>query len=360
MKRILIIFICIQGAFGALFLNARFKVPKTYHGVKITPHTLYGLMPSMPHALKVKVDEWLYQLGGQDVVRQLAALSNPMAWHQKRERDANFLAQHNYKNYSSGDYVLKMPNNGHLVKIAGPKHRLLGMLATKGVVDRTLLADDAKFNELIKEHLGNDTFATYQTASRAAHHLLASELLKNRSFDYVAIPHTYVRYIPGNKKDVSDENIMLVQGYVAGQTRLSDKPDLISLLPNRAIDELYDIIVSTGIWNIKDDILVNKDGQLVLKNGLHIVGFAEYPNTSSKDFFHRNKDRFAKNQILGVKSLMHLFASDQTKIDYIKSLIEGDERLCLCGRKCGILGFIFNRTCGCACEGVQELLDFEP
>ncbi len=359
MKRILIIFICTQGAFGALFLNAQFKVPKTYHGVKITPHTLYGLMPSIPHALKIKIDEWLYQLGGQEVVRRLALLGNPAVWQQKWEDDTSMLAQHSYKNYSSDGYVLKMPN-GHLIKIAGPKHRLLSMLATKGVTDHALLSDEDQFNELVREHLAGDIFATYQTASRAAHYLLAAEFLKKRAFDYIAIPHTYVRYVPGNKKDVSDENIMLIQEYVSGQTQLVNKPELISLLPNRAIAELYDVIVATGMWNIKSDILVNKTGQLVLKNGLHVVGFEGYPNTSSKDFFHRNKERFHKNQILGVKSLMELFASDQAKINYIKSLVQDDARLCRCARKCGILGFIFNRTCGCACEGVQELLDFEP
>lgn len=360
MKRLVPQLLILSLFFMVPAVQADHHVPDSYHGVTISAHSIHDLMPSLPHAAKLRVQQWLAQ-GGKLLVDQLAQFDDPSRWQLKLQNDLALLQNAGYENLSSTSYVVRIPDTPFLFKIAGPKYRVLGMLATKGVYDESLLENDNYLHRQILQRLGHEGFATYHTAGRAAYYLLIKQLLEaKKPFQYVAVPRTYLMYIPGHKKDASDNNVMLIQEFVPGQTLLKKRPELIALLPNRAIDELYEVVVATGLWNIKDNLLVSKDGQLVFTNGLNLTGFEEYPNTSSKDFFHRNAQRFYKNQALGIKSLMQLFASDPAKVNYIKSIISSDNRLCHCGRKCGFFGSLFNRNCGCTCQEIQELLDFVP
>ncbi|MEX0849632.1 MAG: hypothetical protein WD055_05355 [Candidatus Dependentiae bacterium] len=318
-------FILFVAVFSYSWTQAANYLPNSYNGVAITPHTVYGLMPPIDTQLESKINIWLQN--NSSLVDQLLNIGNPTAWQHKWQGDSDLLKQYGYKNLSHDGYVASIPETDYLFKISGPKHQVLSMLATKGLVDEKLLQDNQYLNEQVAKRLQGQTLPTYQTASRAAYYLLLKSLLEKNRYQHLRVPETFLLFVPGHDKNVSDGNVILVQKMV---DNLHEQG--ILNISNGAIKELYEVIVLAGLWNVKDNLLVSKSGDMFITNGLHVIGFEEYPNMSSKHFFHKNKKIFDQNRIRGIKGLMDLFASDSSKIALIKELIENDNRLSDCDK----------------------------
>jgi hypothetical protein len=282
-------------------------------------------MPPIDTQLESKINIWLQN--NSNLVDQLLNIGNPTAWQQKWQTDSDLLRRHGYKNLSHDGYVANIPETDYLFKISGPKHQVLSMLATKGLVDEKLLQNDQYLNEQVAKRLQGQSLPTYQTASRAAYYLLLKSLFEKNRYQHLRVPETFLLFVPGHDENVSDGNVILVQKMIDNlheQNMLNVSKD--------AIKELYDVIVLAGLWNIQDNLLVNKSGDMFITNGLHVIGFEEYPNMSSKHFFHKNKKVFDQNRVRGIRGLMNLFASDSSKIALIKDLIKSDNRLSDCDK----------------------------
>lgn len=303
------------------FTNSEISsLPNTYKGVQITPHTIFDLMPKMEQDIGNKVCAWLHEVKVQDMLHRLTNIHSLVDWQQERAAQEAHMESIGYHNISHNNYTARIPGVPYLFKIAGPKNRLMSMLATQGI--NTFDSNETSFHEAL-EKLNNQVTPTYQTASRAAYYLL----LKDKHYMYVNVPLTYLMRISQKKGSIADDNAFIVQAFIPDAVKLVEKQDLIKQLPRRAADELYDAVVTTGIWNLRDTILINPKGDLLLTSGLHIVGPEQPANTSAMDFFHKNKDRFDTNVLVGLKQLIDLFESNSNLKSYIKAHIKRDNRL---------------------------------
>lgn len=309
---VLCMFICVeQSSKGETCL------PNRYRGVQITAHTIFDLMPKMAQDSGNKVCAWLHGAKVQDMLHRLTDIHSLVDWQQERAAHDTYMESVGYHNISGNNYTARIPGVSYLFKVAGPRNRLMSMLATQGI--SKFDNDEASFREALKK-LNNQITPTYQTASRAAYYLL----LKDKHYAYVKIPLTYLMRISQKKRSIADDNAIIVQEFIPDTVKLIEKQDLIKQLPRRAVDELYDAVITTGIWNLRDTILINPRGDLFLTAGLHIVDLEQPANTSAMDFFHKNKDRFDANVLVGLKQLIDLFESNGALKSYIKDRVKHD------------------------------------
>lgn len=297
-------------------------LPNTLKGIAITPFTLEQLAPKMPSKVQKQINAWLEQPDTHILMHHVSVFSSPDNWARDMQQSRELLEQLGYENMSKNNYAARIPGTDFVFKIDGHKNRVLSMLANKGILDADTIPD-----EVITKYVANlHETPTYQTASRMAYYLVLKDRMHKHGYKYVHLPESYLVHIPGKPHTVQDGNLFIVQKIVPHAFKLYEYPEFAKSLSAGVIEELYDAVVSVGLWNISNNILMHKNGSIYVTCSVDLVGLTEPKNASAKDFFHKNKDRFDENVYLGLKSLLTLFSSEQNKA-HIARLIKADKRL---------------------------------
>lgn len=301
-------------------------LPQKVQGVSILPTSLMQLVPRIPRSLSRELNNWLAKPQTMEMLDRLATFSSLEQWQDDYRKGKEALADAGYSNLSSNGYAAHIAGTDYIFKIAGPKDRLISMLATKGTVLNSAQQEDDRLVQIAADRLSEPS-PTYQTASRMAYYLLLRERSRKKRYRHVHLPESYLINIPGKIQNVEDGNVMFIQKVVPRAVNLVDYPDRASIVSLSALAELYDAVVATGLWNIGKSILVCDNEKVHIICNVDLVGLIEPKNSSAKDFFHRSKEKFDENVYLGLHSLLNLFKNDTKRIAYIKHRIKDDNRL---------------------------------
>lgn len=321
----------VLGVFSFVFTacgKSGYSIPDSIRGVKITPCSLAQLAPKVPGDLQRNLDAWFSDPKTQPMLDGLTSVSDITAWQADRGANQALMANLGYKNWSNHRYISEIPGGEYIFKVAGQKDRLISMLATKGIVLSPEQQEDESFKAYVVRYLaGQDLLPTYNTASGIAYYELLKERIKKAHYRHVYAPQTYLVQIPGKPNTIADGNVMAVQKVIPGTEKLNRHPEMVATISNSVLTELYDAVVALGLWNIKENLLVKKDGSICLTCSVGLVGLTEQKNSSAKDFFHKSKERFDEDVHVGLVGLLDLFKDDAAKTAYIQKHIRKDTRL---------------------------------
>ena len=301
-------------------------VPDAIKGVKITPDTLAQLSPQVPRQLQKQLDSWLNEDQTRMLLDRLTEFSALENWQEDRNGALALMADLGYENLSDNNYVAYIPDLDFIFKIDGQGNRLVSMLATKGIVLDPAQQTDENIRAYVSANLP-EALPTYQTASRMAYYLLLKDRMRKKGYRHVHVPESYMVHVPGKPEGVADGNVLIVQRKIPHTEKLMKGSNAASDLSKGVLKELYDAVVSLGLWNIDNNILLHKNGSVYLTCSIDLVGLAQPRNSSAKDFFHKSKERFDENVYVGLQHLLDLFKDDEVKTAWIQKHIRKDERL---------------------------------
>ena len=317
--------------------------PKLYpinmvRGKEITPSSLVKLCRP-PAKVQQLFETWVKN--NPLIIKKLVQFDKVGDWKIYLQEGREALAKAGIKNLSKHNYVFRLPNAPqYMVQIAGPMNKVLNVIYANKMGHDTWeqKRDDVEYLNSLQKPL------TYQTISRAANYLKFNEavkLLKMRDKRVlVETKPTYMVAIPGALGPVSDQTYVVIQeAYKDDEIKLVNANlDRVKDISQPAIEQLLDVILHVGLWAIEDNLLITKDGRLMVtdleqhklkapRTDLAFVDL-EQPNLSSPyDFYHKNMLIFNHEVVVGIEGLLRLLRQSKNTDKYpiVKQWIDDNE-----------------------------------
>lgn len=263
-----------------------------FKGQKVTPETIDELAPKPNKTVMEK----FFTNATIPCLKRLAENFTPSQIRQKIAADKKCIQTlKNAGLINKGDgvnYILTKDGSSYLLKISGPRNRLMSLIMAAGDYPEPLPQKKIFTGQYDQASKGIET---YQTISRAANALFAEDVIKRKKINNVVVPKTTLAHIPNNSKKMGDSNYVVFQKKVLDYSRFNEKPSIIKEIPDEAIKELFHLIKYVGLWDLNpSNVLVTDENKIV------IVDFEQPNNTAPKMFGKANKDRHANNVSAGI------------------------------------------------------------
>jgi hypothetical protein len=287
-----------------------------YRKHEITPAFLQHKCSAPAPVHKKFVTWWKENPGAQKLIN-----FNLPDWRKNWEDGKAFLAEQGIKNMSAYNYVFRLPTDpNYVVQIAGPVNRALNLFYYNGHSHGTWEQNykNAEFLTSLKQ------VPTYQTISRCAYYLKYIEgvhLLKKRDAKVnIETQNTYLARIPNSdEKEVSDNtHVVIQQAYDEGSLAVVfDTPQAMKAISPATLEQLLDLNEHVGLWAISGNLLITKQGGIVVAdfeqpkmvstNYKYAYTDFEQPNLANpKDFYHKNKGIYAHEVVRGIEGIIYL------------------------------------------------------
>jgi len=262
----------------------------------------------------------------KDIITQFAALPLPLSkYTEEGAIRGELLAKLQGSRSKSFNYIFNIVE-GYRLYVTGLGNRINTLMSGQELVSGTWCdpyADDRQ-DKMQKDPSFLDNFAripTYQMPSIFANYLLLKKYINQHSLKYVLVPDTYLVHIPGTPKEVRDDNYCVVQQVIQDKLlNLKTDPQAWSKISDQALKDLF-MASKVGLWNIKDNLMINNEGQFVLLE-------LEQPNNSDpRTFFNKKMVEDEKwGDIRGSKAWARYIVNG---LEAIKTIITQAQTMCI-------------------------------
>lgn len=162
---------------------------------------------------------------------------------------------------------------------------------------------------------------TYQTSSTFATSLVLDELIEREKWDDIAIPKTFLGFIPGEPESVDDDHCFVVQEKIADAVPLHDHLLSGKKIQPKALKHALMCTKSAALWSIlsRGNVLVKKDGSRLI-----FVDLEQPNNTDPADAFHMNAAKYHSDAACGLREWRKLIETCAAEPDRTEYLAEVD------------------------------------
>lgn len=260
-----------------------------YLDTPITRDTIGEFVLPMPLEMQVTLNKWIEQETNKNILNDLTKVpvcnnigefTNAIQWNK------SLLNGKGIENLSKHNYVFTIDKkNRFLFKIAGLGSKLRTLYAS--ITSKDPYQTPPTSYDFIQ--LTTKEQDTFQDISRVAHSLRLEQARNRQSMQYVKTEPHYSFPIPGRPKTYVDGNYAIVQNALPETVvELRTLPDeqqknIISTLPTQAIEELYEATVAAALWDVGNNLMVNKANS----NELWINDLEQPNNSDGKLFYYR-------------------------------------------------------------------------
>ena len=312
----------------------------TYQGKEINPKSLLGLIPKMSPELKTDVKNCLAKY--KVFITQLVTTPHPLT-HENRKKKTidNFAIIKEYEDKGlvkrlgkdSMNYVLRFtdyPNFTIPINRWGSRMAYLFYASGQGsVLDPHFKADEADCAKM-------EYIPSYQHCSRAAHYLRLKEFIENNNCNSLRTTPTYLAHIPGQSKELSDENYVPIQVWVSNLKKLKELPEQEQLEIRRnilptALKEIHDgAVVYAALWDTAGSLCVDDN-----PNPHYYMIDLEEPFNHKPQFFYfqgeEGEKKYVEDVVITLERVAKFFLNLPEQLERWKQLTEshvGFKRFC--------------------------------
>jgi hypothetical protein len=287
----------------------------TYQAVPITPETIKKMAPKMSAELKRAVKAWVAV--NHQFLKELVTPPDPFTHETRKDKTKTItalIAAHNgVKSLSDFNYVLKpVDTDLFLIKINrwGSRMAYLVYATDQGnVLDKDFDVTKVDCSKLVG-------VPTYQHISNVAHYLRLKELMEQKDFKYLKTSPFYLVHVPGQPKEICDENYITVQEFVPTfvDLRALQKNDLarytsvLKNLPSGLLEEMYQSIKYAALWDFHIELGVTDS------NEYYILDLEE-PIFHKPQFFYFQGNEGYQRYLMDVRDGLQRVADDLKKVD---------------------------------------------
>ena len=313
----------------------------TYKGQEITPKSLLRLTPKMSPTLKQEVKDCLTKYNV--FIKQLVSTPHPLTHENRKQKTIdNFAIIKEYEDKGlvkrlgkdNMNYVLRFsdyPNFTMPINRWGSRMAYLFYASGQGsVLDPNFKADEADCEKI--EHI-----PSFQGCSRAAHYLRLKEFIKNKNCKSLRTTPTYLVHIPGQPKELSDENYVPIQIWVPNLKKLKELPldeqrEIRRNISPAALKEIHDgAVVYAALWDTAGSLCVD-DQQ---PPHYYMIDLEEPFNHKPQFFYFQGKEgekKYVEDVVITLERVAKFFLDIPEQLERWKELTENHlilKRLCL-------------------------------
>jgi hypothetical protein len=274
----------------------------SYHGVEITKENLLDLLPHPDHDTEQAIYRYIDQ--NQNFLRRIANI--PIIGRSdieiKEHPDYDAHSPHSINLHINGT------NKIFSLNVAGPLSRLDVLQKTYMRLNPPMLhymIQSHYLTDMPQEHYTQLKTYNLHTTHILAHQASTSLLLKQWKEQHqdspITAPDTYLFHIPGQPRDVHDNNYVLVRSKVDNSLTISD-----NLLdhPITCLNNLCDIADVIRSCRGKECSLIDEDEYFkMVPNGISMIDGLGYECSESQDFFNKDLEDYKSDTLECVRLL---------------------------------------------------------
>ncbi len=327
----------------------------TYGGKPITLKNIVGLAPKMPKEIDQVTDGLLKK--HTDYVKLLAKTPRPLTLKSYAEHYQSYTQALSDNQNKIGPcigkshFVVRFNNdneikNAHncILDVTDFRTRLSHLIYASGqgsVLEKRISMADIELNKLLDKGI-----PPCQDLGTLAAFLRCKEAKEKFNLELIDVPNTYLKHIPGQPKNASDENYAIFQEWVPNIKELQelDAKERVTELKNmsyEALKEAHTLIVYAALWNHLEKNLSIDTTSSESKRRYCFVNIRPPFNNRPQDFYYQGKqgefkyaedvskslDRFVTGWHDDYKEYPDAGLTEKNQVEYWKRLTQDDKKL---------------------------------